>query len=255
VPYGGGSGSAGLLTASACAWTAASSDPSWLSVNNPSGSGGADIGFAALTNASANPKSATITVSGATGSVVYTITQPGAPCTVTLSAPGSAGSFSSGTGSGSFTFNTSVGGCPAPVVQSFAGWLTASSSFAGTAGTVNFSLAANSAGLARTGVIQVNDQIYTVKQSGAACSYNLNSLGAAFGTAGGPGSFLGGQNVIGCTPTVTANPEITLVSRTQAGSIFTQNYTVGVYSSLTSWVRKLYIDFGGQLFTVKQTSW
>jgi len=141
-------------------------------------------------------------------------------------------------------------------VQSFAGWVTVSGgSFSGTSGSVTFNVAVNAAGLTRTGLIQVNDQVYTIRQTGASCSYTLNSTGALFGTAGGPGSFTAGQNVIGCTPIVVPNPEITLTPYTQLGNVFTQNYAVASYVSITPWVRKLYIDFGGQIYTVKQSSW
>ena len=43
---------------------------------------------------------------------------------------------------------------------------------------------------------------------------------------------------------------------TPVGGIFTQGYDVAPYPNvLTPVVRKGYIVFGGQIFTVKQTSW
>jgi hypothetical protein len=253
VPFGGGSGSASLIAAPVCTWTAASGAPSWLSISNTSGSGGASIGYTAQPNAAPTPRSATVTITGIGQTVTYQVTQPGTPCPVTLATSGTTASAAGATGS--FNFSTATAGCPAPLVQSFAGWITATSTFAGTSGTANFTVAANSGGGPRTGTIQVNDRTFTISQTGGSCTYALNVYGAWFNQAGGPGSFVGSQNQISCPPTVVANPEITLAPWTQSGNQYTQDYTVAPYVSLTPWTRLLYIDFGGQLFRVKQSSW
>jgi hypothetical protein len=253
VPYGGGSGSASLMAASVCTWTAASG-ASWLSITNTSGSGGASIAYTAQPNADPAPRSATVTITGIGPTVLtYQVTQAGTPCPVTLGTSSTTASAAGATGS--FTFATATGGCPAPLVQSFAGWITATSTFGGTSGTANFTVAVNSGGGSRTGTVQVNDQTFTIRQTGGACTYALNVYGAWFNQAGGPGSFVGSQNQISCPPTVVANPGITLAPYSQSGNQYTQNYTVAQYVSLTPWTRLLYIDFGGQLFRVKQSSW
>jgi hypothetical protein len=257
MPYSGGNGSVGLVTAPVCTWTAVS-DSAWLSVSPASGTGGADISFTAQANPSPAPRTpATITVTGAAGApLTFTVAQPGAPCTVSLTATATAVSKDGGLGSFPFTM---APGCAAPTVQSFAGWLSVSTPItyaqATGVGTVAFSAEVNPAGAGRSGVIQVNDAVFTVTETAASCSYTLNTIGARFDHNGGPGSFTAGENVVSCSPTVVANPGITLDPRVQTGNLFTQSYTVAPYSSLTPWVRLLYIDFGGQIYKVKQTSW
>ena len=121
-------------------------------------------------------------------------------------------------------------------MQSFASWITVTgSTFGGTSGAVNFTVAANPAGTPRSGTIQVGDQVFTIQQVANTCSYALNAAGARFTSTGGPGAFLASQNVIGCTPYVTSNPEITLSPYIQSGNQFTQNYSVATYNSLTRW--------------------
>jgi hypothetical protein len=104
----------------------------------------------------------------------------------------------------------------------------------------------------------VGSQIFTVSESGAACAYSLASYGAAFGQLGGNGDILGSPSANGCTPSVgTTLPSIVTLG-TLSGptlNIFTQPYTVNVFNSLTNAIRRATITFGGQTYTIKQTSW
>jgi hypothetical protein len=61
----GGSGSVAVTTGGSCAWTAASSDPSWLSITSgASGTGSGQVMFTAAANATGADRSATITIAG-----------------------------------------------------------------------------------------------------------------------------------------------------------------------------------------------
>jgi hypothetical protein len=74
------------LTAS-CSWSA-TSDASWLTLGSSSGSSGAALSYTAAINAASDPRTGHITVSGAGGSAVLTVTQ-GASTTAVLSASAS----------------------------------------------------------------------------------------------------------------------------------------------------------------------
>lgn len=98
----------------------------------------------------------------------------------------------------------------------------------------------------------------SITQTGGACGYSLNAYGALFGTTGGTGSVLGLPTALGCVPaTGTAEPNVLTLSPLvgPVSNIFTQGYAVAPFNVLTPVVRKAYIIFGGQIFTVKQTSW
>jgi hypothetical protein len=187
----------------------------------------------------------------------FTVTEAAGPCTYILNSTNT--TLASAGANGSFTFSTATSGCATAAV-SYASWLTAttSSSPDGTSGTVSFAALVNPFGATRTGNIQFAGQTYTVKQSGSACAYNLNSYGMAVGQAGGLGSVIGSPNAQGCTPTVgTTQPGIVTLGTLggPVGNIFTLPFTVISYSSTVTGARTMVITFGGQSFTIKQTSW
>jgi hypothetical protein len=251
VPASGGSGSVGVVTVSGCSWGATSNSP-WLAVTSGGGSGSGDVYFTAQPNTSAIGRSGTLTVAGGQ---TYAVTQPGMPCAYTL------GSYSATVdrlgGGGSFPFSSTTSGC-APSAVSFASWITVvGTSFSGTSGTVNFTVTqANPSGADRTGVIQLGDQIFTVKQTAASCAFSLNAYGAIYGNAGGGGEVLASPSALACTPVVGKSPEIILGPLTgPVNYIWTQPYLVPRYDSFVTWIRQLYISISGQSFSIKQTSW
>jgi hypothetical protein len=209
--------------------------------------------FTAAPNATATALTGTLTIAGQP----FTVNQAAGPCNYLLNSTNT--TLTAAGGSGLFTFSTGTAGCSASAV-SFSNWLTAttSSSPDGTSGTVNFTAAANPSGSTRIGTMQFAGQTFTVSQTGAACAYSLNAYGLALSDTGGPGSVLGSPNAQGCTPTVGTN-QPTIVSlgvlSGPAGSIFTLPFTVASYNSTVTGIRVMVISFGGQLFTIKQTSW
>lgn len=254
VPFAGGSGSVTVTAPSVCGWNS-SLDPTapWLSIPSSGSAGTSDLTFTATPNPTSSPRSGTLTVAG----LPYTVTQGAAPCNYVLSSSNT--TLAAAGASSSFTFTTAAAGCSATAL-SYSSWLTTSttSSPDGTSGTVNFTAVANAAGSTRTGTIQLGGQTFTVFQTGAACAYSLNAYGVLLGMAGGGGSVLGSESAIGCTPAVgTDQPSIvTLGTLTgPVSNIFTLPYTVTNFNSTNAIVRRMTITFGGQVFTVKQTSW
>jgi hypothetical protein len=252
VPSSGGSGSVGVVAASACSWTSLSNVP-WLSITSSGNAGSSDVLFTAQPNTNAAPRTGTLTIAGQT----FTVTEAGAPCSFTLASLTSPLIAAAGASNETIGFTAATNGCAITPV-SYANWITISSTLTGTAGTLTYSVAANPAGTTRTGNVQVGDKLFTVTQSGAACAFSLNIYGAAFGQAGGDASFLGSPNAQGCIPVVGGTqPTITVLGPLvgPANNVFTQPYTVSVFTSPVNAVRRATITFGGQIFTVKQTSW
>jgi hypothetical protein len=187
----------------------------------------------------------------------FVVNEAAGPCSYILSS--TIATLAAGGGSGSFNFSTGTAGCSA-TAQSFASWLTATTanSAGGTSGTVNFTAAANPSGITRTGTIQFAGQTYTVTETGAACAYSLNAYGLAMNHAGGSSDVYGSPSGQGCTPAVGTNQPtiVTLGSLTgPTGNIFTLPFVVMNYNSTVTGIRTMVISFGGQLFTIKQTSW
>jgi hypothetical protein len=117
---------------------------------------------------------------------------------------------------------------------------------------------ANPTGSTRNGTVQIGDRIFTISESGAACAYSLAAYGTAFGQLGGIGNVLGSPSATGCTPTVGTTVPSMINLGTLSGpalNIFTQPYSVNTFNSLTNAIRRGTITFGGQIFTIKQTSW
>jgi hypothetical protein len=253
VPFSGGSGSVGVVAPSVCSWTAATNDPTWLSISSSAAAGTGNVLFVAQPNTNASPRTGTLTIAGLT----YWVTQAGAPCSYTLGAVSPTTVFSGGVTNHTFTFSTTASGCT-PVALSYVGWITASATFAGNSGEVTYTVAPNPATTTRAGTIQVGEQTLEIRQSGGACGYSLNAYGALFDKLGGTGSVLGSPTALGCSPdTGTDQPSIVLLDPLAGPllNIFTQGYHVTPYDSLTISVRRARITFGGQIFTVKQTSW
>jgi hypothetical protein len=260
VPAGGASGSVGVLTPSVCSWNAVSNAPSWLTAGKPSDTGSKPLPFSVLPNTSSGPRMGSLTVTGTSGNpavLTFTVTQAGAACLFTLDSTGNSvgeGSVSSLT----FGFHTAVSGCTAPTPTSYAGWLTVNNnSFDGTNGLVQYSVAANASGAPRSGTIQVGGKSFLVTQAGSACSYTLNAYGSAFGQSGGNATILAGASA-GCTttpPAGSSEPFIDVGTVSPPPPLFSIPFTVQPYISLNPAIRLGTVTFGGQIHTVKQTSW
>ena len=143
--------------------------------------------------------------------------------------------------------------------MSFSGWITVTSTFSGTSGTVNYSAPQNDIASNRSGLIQVGDKTFTITQTASACGFSLNAYGASFNKNGGTSNILTSASASNCTPAfsvVGGVPEVTLDGAfTLSNDIFTQQYTVAPYQAFINWIRSMRIDVSGTKFTIKQTSW
>jgi len=244
-----------VVAPAACAWSAAI-DPNadWLTIFSTGSAGSADVQFVAQANPGGTKRSGTLTVAG----LAYTIDQAAAPCSYTLSPPGT--NVSADGAIGSFTFSASRPGC-APVVQSLAGWIHPTGAFDPTtgSGSAAYTVDSNPNATNRTGNIQVDNQFFTITQLGGSCGFSLSTYGAIFSHTGGIGSVAGSPTAIGCVPVVGTSQTSIITLGTLTGpalNIFTLPYTVELFPPpLSPYIRRATITFGGQILLIKQTSW
>jgi hypothetical protein len=247
VPGTGGAGAVGILATSICSWTPVTNNPDWLTVTSAGSSGNGDVRF----NATANPTAATRTGQLTIAGLTYTVTQAPAPCAATLPV-GNTTVAAGGIATASFGYTTSS--CT-PQIQSFASWISVTG---GAAGTVEYSVLPNPLAVNRVGTIQVGTRVFTITQLGGACGFSLHTYGQLFGPAGGNSNIFGSQSALGCSPSYATDQPSFILLDTLTGpvnNIFTLPFSVTPFPALTPSYRIGRIDFGGVLFTVKQSSY
>ena len=160
----GGTGTFTVDAPAGCAWQA-SSGASWIWESQPvSGTGDGTVSYTVTPNTGA-PRTGVITVGGQT----FTITQssattspPTGPCAVSL--PVSTASFSAAGGTAVLAVDAPMG-C-AWQASSGASWIWESQPVNGSGdGTLGYTVTPNT-GVARTGVITIGGQTFTVTQAG-----------------------------------------------------------------------------------------
>jgi hypothetical protein len=166
---------------------------------------------------------------------------------------------SAGVGGQTFAFTSTFPGC-APVPTSYSSWIDVdASSFAGTSGSVTFSVQSNPNGTTRTGTIVIGNAVFTVAQAGSPCAFSLNAYGRIFQAAGGSETVLGSPTAVGCVPDVGTDQPSFIFLEPLSGpvlDIFSLPYTVAPFPvSLTTGVRFGRITFGGRIVSIKQYSW
>jgi hypothetical protein len=226
---------------------------------NDNGGGGASARIPA-TGLFTLPESGTYTIvanttqAGQTGN--YSLTLAGAvtpTCTYTLQQS----SISIGAAGGNFSvgYNTQAG-CAAPTVASNASWLTATATApnASGAGTINFSVAANTTTSSRTGALTFANLTFTVTQDGAGCNYSVYPPLRAFG----PGASTTGRLTVvtnGSNCPWTAAADVSWITITQGTSgTGTGRVRYSVTANDTSATRTGRITIQGVTHTVTQTA-
>ena len=239
----GGSGKVTVTAGSGCTWTA-KSNVSWVTVTPGSGSGSGTAAYSVAANQS-TARTGTITIANQT----FTVTQGGASCTYSIS-PASQ-TFGSSGGSGSVNV-TSPAGC-SYTPTSNASWitiLTGASRRLGN-GAVNYSVAAYSGTTPRSGTMTLADQVFTVTQSGASCTYSITPTSNTFGASGGSGNVTVTAGS-GCAWTAKSNADwITITTGSTGSGNGTAAYSVTANQSTSSRTGTLTIM--DKTFTVTQS--
>ena len=252
VPAAGGSGSISVQSQSTCDWAVASDVP-WITVTSgPTGRGNAVVAFAVATNAGA-ARTGTIAIANRT----FTVSQaagaapppPPAACTYGITPTAQNVPSTASTG----TVNVTTTATCAWTAVSNAVWLTVTSGAAGTGnGVVGFSVAANT-GAARTGMVTIATQTFSVTQAAGAapCSYSISPTSRDVDA---------NANISTVTVTTTAAcawtaasvaPWITVTS----GASGAGNGSVGLsIAANTGAARSGTVTIAGQTFTVNQAA-
>jgi len=176
----------------------------------------------------------------------------GATCIYTLSS--SSDSVSSSGAQGSVGVATSSSTCTWTAASNDS-WITLTSGSAGTgAGTVNYTVDANTSEQSRSGSLTVAGQTFTVIQSAAApaCTYALSNTAAAFSSVSTTGSITVTPSADNCTWTAVGNDSwitVTVGSTgTGVGAVF---YSVSANTEEST--RTGTLTIAGQTFTVIQS--
>ena len=235
-----------------CAWTAKSNVP-WITVSaGASGTGNGTVTIDVAPNTGLE-RSGTVAIAGQ----IYTLSQtaagaPGPACTFSLSSM----SQSVGAAGGPIPLTVLAGGGCQWTAASHAPWLaiTAGASGAGD-GTVEITVAANSASAARTGTATIAGQMFTVNQSGVSstpCTYSLSADSQSVGAS----STTGSVNVTtdtGCAWSATANvPWLSITAGASGTGNGTVQFSVAANTDPTS--RAGTLTVAGQTFTVNQAA-
>ena len=161
-PAAGGTGSVALASPIGCAWQAGTA-ANWITVTSPkTGIGDSVVTFEVRENLDARPRAGTITAAGR----VYTVRQAGldtSGCSNSISPKLASFPSSGGTGG----INVLAAEVCLWTATASANWITLTSEDNGIgAGSVSYSVAANTTGSARTATITIGGRVFSVKQKG-----------------------------------------------------------------------------------------
>ena len=215
----GGTGAITVLAPMTCQWTALNTN-SWITItSSTNGTANGAVNFTVAANAGSLTRSGVVTIAGQT----YTVTQTGVSCVFTLTPPSRNHGFNFDTGSVAVT---SPGGCNWTVDNSNT-WITITSATNGLGnGTVTYSVASNVTAFARTGLVAIADQIFTISQDGVPCVFTLTptNFAAAFN---GATSTVAVASTTGCDWTVNnTNAWVSITSATNGSGNGSVTYVV-----------------------------
>jgi uncharacterized membrane protein len=166
-----------VTAAAGCSWTAASNS-NWITISSGgSGSGSGTVNYSVAANAAASSRSGSIAIAGLT----LTVTQ--AAAAFSLNALNA--NYSAAAAAGSVTVTPASSPAYWTAVSN-AAWIAITSGGANTAaGTVNYSVAANTAATARNGTMTIAGLTFTVTQAAAAPGFTLNATPSSLTIAAG----------------------------------------------------------------------
>jgi hypothetical protein len=247
VDAGGGTGLTSVTVPNGCAWTAVSSNTSWLTVTSgASGNGNGTVIFNAAANPTPQSRAGSLTIGGQT----FTVNQAAAACTFTLSSTSQAVASSGGVGS---TSVTAITGCTWTAVSSNTTWLTITSGASGNGnGTVAFNATANTTTQPRTGTLTIAGQAFTVNQSAAGCSFAISPSSQSVPAAGANAS-VSVTTTTGCSWTGTSNAAwITVTGGATGSGSGAVSFTVAPTTSTAQ--RTGTLSIAGRTFIVTQAA-
>ena len=224
-----------------CEWTTSNDSPGWITGVTGFGTGTGAVSYNVAVNDTTATRKGHITVQGNT----HTVTQA-AGCSYSLTR--SSWNFTKSGGAGTFTVSTQ-GGCAWKTTNDSPSWITNVTASGTGTGDVGYTVAASTAGMARTGHIWVQDQMYTVTQNDG-CTYNLSSESQNFAQPGGTGTFTVNTQT-GCAWTTT-NDSPSWIKNVTASGTDTGDVVYTVLANDTISARTGHITVQGRMHTVTQ---
>jgi hypothetical protein len=242
-PFQGGNGSSTVTSPDGCAWTATSSSPFIAITAGGTGSGNGSVAFSVAANPTLADRQGTLTIAGQT----FTVSQAALTCSYTITPA----TFSVGAGGGSGSTNVTTPPVCGWTIFSTEPWLT----FSGGAsrigsGTVNFTVAANPAGVSREAVLSIEGQSFTVTQEGAPCQYSISPSSQTIGSGGGPGAPVNVSATPGCDWIAESNDSFITVTNGSGTGNGIATFSVAANTSVNQ--RQGTLTIAGQTFTVTQ---
>ena len=238
----GGSATVVVTTDSWCSWTAASGDPSWLTVaSGASGTGGGTVTINVAANVGP-PRTAAVTIAGQT----FTASQEPAPCTYTISPTSQA----LAAGGDTATVTVATGSwCSWTAASNDPTWLAVTSGASGTGnGTVTLTAAANGGG-ARTATATIAGQTFTATQVPAPCSFAISPTSQSVSADGGTATVMLTASSWCSWSASTTTPWLTITSG--ASGIGDATVTIAIAANAGA-ARNGTVVIAGQTFSVAQ---
>jgi BACON domain-containing protein len=238
-------GNVTVTAATGCTWTS-TSNAAWITITaGASGSGNGSVGYSVAANTGTTSRTGTLTIAGQT----FTVTQPGAPCTFTIS-PTSSNLTTSAATTG--TVNVTAGsGCSWTATSNATSWITISAGASGSGnGSVSYSVAANTATTSRTGTMTIGGQTFTVTQAAAPCAFSVSPTSITAPPSGASGTITVTTSS-NCSWTTSSNATWATITGSRTGS-GTATYTIAANTGTNS--RSAVFSVGGVAISVNQAA-
>jgi hypothetical protein len=240
-PASCGSGAVAVTTQAGCSWSV-SGGASWITVPGSGGSGSGTLAYSVAANTTPASRQATLTIAGR----VYTVTQQGIACTVTITPPSQ--TFTAAGGSGTIQITTPAG-CTWTAASN-AGWTLLAASSGVGAGQLSYQVQSNTDTASRTAAITIGGQTHSVTQQGASCSVSITPPSQSFTAAGGSGSV---QVTAPLACSWTATSDAAWVVPTPAGGAGSRQLTYQVAANADAASRTATLTIGGQTHSITQS--
>ena len=234
-----------VITTNGCPWFVDNTN-TWVTItSNVTGIATADVGYIVAANTNLADRIAVLGVQGQT----FVITQRAAGCSFDLTPR----TRTHGDGATAHYLSVdTISGCSWDASSPNA-WITISSNTSGTASAnIGYTIAANPTLADRIGQILVEDQIFTITQLAASCSFDLTPGARKHGNEAKT-NFFNVATITGCSWNVTnANSWITITSNAVGNASANVGYKVAANTNFFDRIGILYV--GDETFTITQRS-
>jgi Viral BACON domain len=245
-PATGGEGSVAVEALDGCSWTAASGT-AWIAITALQDTGGPGTARFRVEPNTGDPRTGSLTIAD----LSFSIVQAGANTQCTYGIEPTAQPVPAAGGNGTIAVSA-PGGCPWTAVSQVP-WIAVATGSNGTGnGIVNISIDANT-GSARTGLVTIASQLFTVTQAGAAapCSFAIAPASQSSPAAGGTGTVTV-TAASGCPWTsVSQVPWITVTAGASGSGNGTVTLAIGAN---TGAARTGTVAIAGQTYSVSQAA-